>query len=137
MATSASSTSLHCCGFFLQGNIILHPRSLLVGSGRRCLLPFLAHLKHYLCLSARERIQPLQSNRNCVNAFSKRVGALMGSRALQLLQDADHFGETENAHEPPATLIPTGAAPNENHTLRNKRLVLPLLGCRRDNVCFY
>lgn len=41
----------------------------------------------------------------------------MGSKALKLLQDTNHFGETENTHEPPATLIPTGMVPNENHTL--------------------
>lgn len=82
----------------------------LVGSGRRYLLPFFAHLKHYLCLTEKE-FSPLQSNRNGVNAFSLRVRALMGSGALKLLPTADHFGETENAHEPPTTLIPTGGCP--------------------------
>lgn len=59
IATSAPPSSFHCYGFLLQGNVILHPHLQLLGAGSGYLLPFLAYLKHYLCLSDGERIQPI------------------------------------------------------------------------------
>lgn len=63
--------------------IILHLYLQLVSSGRCCHLLFLTHLKHYLCLSDEERIQPIMKQQKLCECFQLKSQCTYGKQGSQ------------------------------------------------------
>lgn len=91
--------------------IILHLYFQLVSFGRCCHLLFLTHLKHYVCLSDEERIQPIMKQQKLCECFQPKSQCTYGKQGSQPPANTDHFGEMEDAHEPPTILTPTWGFP--------------------------